>query len=124
MLSIDKRIDVLGKLGQYMLSDDTTWQEAKHRALLANSWFTEGNIELATKNIAQNYLQENKLQDWIKNYPSAVSAKKLGIVMAGNIPLVGFHDFLCGFVSGHKLFLKLSSKYEVMIKQLIQKIIS
>lgn len=44
--------------------------------------------------------------------------------MAGNIPLVGFHDFLCGFVSGHELFLKLSSKDEVLLKHLIEKLYS
>lgn len=124
MLSIEKRIDVLGKLGQYMLSDDAAWQEAKQRALQANSWFTLGNIELAVRNIAENYLQTDKLQTWIKAYPTVTASKKLGIVMAGNIPLVGFHDFLCGFISGHQLFLKLSSKDDVLIKHLIQQLIS
>jgi len=124
MLSIEKRIDVLSRLGQYILSNDTGWQEAKHRALLANSWFTQGNIDLAIKSIAENFLQKNKLQTWLKNYPLITHPKKLGIVMAGNIPLVGFHDFLCGFVSGHQLFLKLSSKDEVLIRHLIQQMIN
>lgn len=124
MLSIDKRIGVLSQLGEYMLSNDSTWQDIQHRAMLANSWFTAGNIELSIKNIATSYLQKNKLLTWTKNYPTVTSPKKLGIVMAGNIPLVGFHDFLCGFVSGHELFLKLSSKDEVLIRHLIQQLIS
>jgi hypothetical protein len=43
--------------------------------------------------------------------------------MAGNIPLVGFHDFLCGFLSGHTIFMKLSSKDEVLLRHLIEKLI-
>jgi hypothetical protein len=62
------------------------------------------------------------LENWTKQYPKIVSQKKVGMVMAGNIPLVGFHDFLCGFVSGHQLCLKLSSKDEVLLKHLIAKL--
>jgi hypothetical protein len=43
--------------------------------------------------------------------------------MAGNIPLVGFHDFLCVFVSGHKQMIKLSSKDDVLLKHLVTKMI-
>ena len=43
--------------------------------------------------------------------------------MAGNIPLVGFHDFLCVFISGHKATIKASSKDEILIKHLIEKLI-
>ena len=48
--------------------------------------------------------------------------KKIGIVMAGNIPLVGFHDLLCVFISGHKALIKASAKDEVLIKHLVQKL--
>jgi hypothetical protein len=123
MPSIDKRIDFLDKLGKYMLSDNESWQQAKERAVLANSWFTLGNIELAVKNIGNNFLQKDRLQAWVSRYNSPAAPKKLGIVMAGNIPLVGFHDFLCGFISDHNLTLKLSSKDEILIRHLIQKLI-
>ena len=42
--------------------------------------------------------------------------------MAGNIPLVGFHDFLCGFICGHKLLLKLSSKDNILLNNLIEQL--
>lgn len=123
MLSLDRRIELAAKLGEYMLSDDEQWLNAQQRAVLANAWFTEENISIATKNIAVLFLDKNKLEVWAATYPTITNPKQIGIVMAGNIPLVGFHDFLCGFISGHKLSLKLSSKDEVLLKHLIGKLI-
>ena len=48
--------------------------------------------------------------------------KNIGIVMAGNIPLVGFHDFLCVFISGHNQTIKLSSKDNILLKHLVEKL--
>lgn len=122
MLPTAKRIELLDKLGQYMLSDDELWQETQMRAASANQWFTPGQVSMAIRNIATQYLDKEKLENWIAVYPSPKSSVKVGIVMAGNIPLVGFHDFLCGFVTGHQLFLKLSSKDEILLKHLIGKL--
>lgn len=123
MLSLDTRITLLDRLGKYMLSDDEQWQEVQHRAYLANTWFTPAYISLAIHNIATAFLQKDKLEQWVKGYNMPVTAKNTGIVMAGNIPLVGFHDFLCAFICGHKLMLKLSSKDEVLIRHIIQKLV-
>ncbi len=119
MLPIEKRIQALVKLGVYMQEDGEAWTEAKYRALNANAWFTLENIDLAIENIVHSFLQKELLTTWMQNYTLPQQKKKLGIVMAGNIPLVGFHDFLCGFVCGHELFLKLSSKDEVLLTHLI-----
>jgi len=64
------------------------------------------------------------LENWINQYQpeNNLQLKKVGIVMAGNIPLVGFHDFLCVFISGHIAVIKPSSKDEVLIKHLAKKI--
>lgn len=123
MLSTDKRIELLHNLGQYMLSDGEEWQEVQMRAASANQWFTQGQISMAVKNIATQYLDKEKLEKWVSAYPTPIGSRKLGIVMAGNIPLVGFHDFLCGFITGHQLFLKLSSKDEVLLRHLIAKLV-
>lgn len=122
MIPVTKRIQLLCSLGEYMMSDSEGWNEAKHRAVLANSWFTPGNIELSVKSITANLLTKEKLNEWLANYTLPVVSKTVGIVMAGNIPLVGFHDFICGFISGHQLKLKLSSKDEVLIRHLINKL--
>src|SRR6266513_2261529 len=125
------RIELLGKLGRYMLSDETLWIEAKQKAYVENGWFIPEFVELATKNIAENFLKNDKLTEWIAHYnPHSdryVNPKfrplTVGVVMAGNIPLVGFHDFLSVFVSGHKAIIKPSSKDKALINHLVEVLI-
>jgi len=119
---LQRRLDWLSKLGNYMLSNEPEWNEVKHKASMQNGWFIPEFVELAIKNIAKNFLKKEKLDAWLTNYhlPLAIpNPKSIGIVMAGNIPLVGFHDFLCVFVSGHKSVIKLSSKDDILIKHLV-----
>jgi len=69
-------------------------------------------------------LQEDLLNSWLNKYKvpeETLHKKNIGIVLAGNIPLVGFHDFLCVFASGHRAFLKLSSKDNVLPAHIIAK---
>lgn len=109
-----------------MQGNDEEWQQAKHKAYLENQWFIPEFIELSVKNIAQNFLLPQQLDQLIKQYqlPEENSnPKKVGIVMAGNIPLVGFHDLLCVFLSGHYAMIKPSSKDEVLIRHLVKKLI-
>jgi hypothetical protein len=122
MILTEKRIELLSRLGKYMLSEDEEWTEAQALAENRNAWFTIPHIQTAVKSIATNYLQKEKLEQWIRQYALPQTPHKVGIVMAGNIPLVGFHDFLCGFISGHQIYLKLSSKDEVLLKHLIDKL--
>jgi hypothetical protein len=119
---LQRKLDWLSKLGNYMLSNGLEWNEVKHKASMQNGWFIPEFVELAIKNIAKNFLKKEKLDAWLTNYhlPLAIlNPKSIGIVMAGNIPLVGFHDFLCVFVSGHKSVIKLSSKDDILIKHLV-----
>ncbi len=117
------RIELASKLGDYILAGSSEWQEAKHKASLLNPWFTPEFIEIAAKNIARYFLDSQRLTDWVSLYDIKVSdPKNIGIVMAGNIPMVGFHDFLCVFISGHKATIKASSKDDVLIKHLVRKL--
>lgn len=122
MIAVNKRIELLSRLGDYMMSDDEQWATAKVFAENTNGWFTEESIELAIKSIVDNFLQKDLLENWVKKYNLPTSPKNVGMVMAGNIPLVGFHDFLCGFISGHELSIKLSSKDAVLLKHIIEKL--
>lgn len=126
-MNLQKRIEILVKLGRYMLEDGEEWQQAKHRAYLQNGWFLPQFINLSVNNIVRCFLQEKALQNWVSQYPGIKDApspaRLVGIVMAGNIPLVGFHDFLCVFISGHRCLIKPSSKDEVLIKHLVGKMI-
>ena len=83
-------------------------------------------VTTATQNIATEFLQKEVLETWTKEYSiesKIANPQKVGIVMAGNIPLVGFHDFLCVFISGNIAVMKSSSKDNVLIKHLVEKII-
>lgn len=126
-MTLQKRIEILVKLGQYMQANGEEWQEVRQKAYLHNGWFLPEFIDLSVDNIAKYFLQQEALQNWIDQYPCLTqeppSRRLVGIVMAGNIPLVGFHDFLCVFISGHRSLIKPSSKDEVLIKHLVAKII-
>lgn len=122
-LQTGRRSDLLCNLGGYMEFNDPAWQSARERAAGANPWFLPGHIELAVHNIVHQFLQRNKLEAWLSNYTLPKEAKTVGIVMAGNIPLVGFHDFLCGFMSGHKVLMKLSSKDDILLPHLLARLI-
>ena len=95
---------------------------AKEKASRENGWFIPEFIELSVDNIASSFLQRDKLEAWCKAYQLPIenpSPKIVGIVMAGNIPLVGFHDMLCVFITGHRANIKASSKDQVLIKHLV-----
>lgn len=79
-------------------------KRAKHH----NSWFTEDNI-LYTFECWSKLLTKSKLNSWISNYTLTNTAKNVAVIMAGNIPLVGFHDFLSVLVAGHQIVVKQSS---------------
>ena len=136
-MNLQERIDLLSRLGEYIQSDnyDPTapdsyregWQQAKEKASRENGWFIPEFIELSASNIAMAFLQKEALTEWADNYKLLTilrqaqdqKPKTIGIVMAGNIPLVGFHDMLCVFITGHKANIKLSSKDQVLIKHLV-----
>jgi hypothetical protein len=122
-MNLQKRIDLLKGLGEYISSDDDAWTATKEKAFQQNTWFIPEFINLSANAIANTFLQEKELETWAKKYniPSENNApKNVGIVMAGNIPLVGFHDFLCVFISGHRQTIKTSSKDDVLIRHLVQ----
>ncbi len=93
---------------------------------VSNPWFTPDSVRTAVGAIA-SMLDENKLRVWLSNYPTlpvdSSKQKTVGVVMAGNIPLVGFHDFLSVLISGHKFFGKPSSKDDKLIRVLADIII-
>ena len=121
-MNLNRRIDLLNNIGTWMQLNDTGWKEAQARAAQANAWFTKEHITLAINNIISRFLQKDLLSAWVDNYQLPTTPRSVGIVMAGNIPLVGFHDFLCGFISGHNIRLKLSSKDDVLLPYIIRKL--
>lgn len=125
-MNLQHRIELMNKLGNYLQTNDPQWEEAKQQASQKNPWFTIEFIDTAIKNIVDNFLQKDLLEEWAGHYhlDDNISQKNIGIVMAGNIPLVGFHDFLCVFISGHRQTIKLSSKDDVLLTFLVKKLYS
>lgn len=122
-MNLAERIEVIKILDEYILADAEPLKAVKQKAYEKNKWFTEEFINLSFKNIASQFLEPRKSGSWIDHYhiDDNIDPKKIGIVMAGNIPLVGFHDFLCAFVTGHHQHIKLSEKDEILFTHLIEK---
>ncbi|MBP6430408.1 MAG: acyl-CoA reductase [Ferruginibacter sp.] len=122
-MKLQNRIELLIKLGNYLLETNDELQTTKARAFVENGWFIPEFVDAALHNIATQFLEKEKLEKWVNHYriDDNIGGKNVGIVMAGNIPLVGFHDFLCVFISGHKQTIKLSSKDSVLLKHIAQK---
>jgi hypothetical protein len=90
-------------------------QEQIQQAVHHNGWFTDSNVLFALETWAQT-LSESNIEKWIKQYNfDDISPKTIGIVTAGNIPLVGFHDFITVLMSGHKLLIKQSSNDQKLL---------
>ncbi len=91
------------------------------RSKETNPWFTEENVLHAFGNWAKA-LTRLKLEKWLKNYTVNYNkpVKNIGIIMAGNIPLVGFHDMLSVLASGHKAIVKLSKHDKHFIPLLVK----
>src|SRR5882757_8609067 len=124
-MNLERRIDLLVNLGNYCLSEEPGWIAAQQRAHAENGWFTPEFIQLAIRQIAEGFLQKDKLAEWAHSYGLPAennSPKTVGLTMAGNIPLVGFHDFLSIFITGHHQLIKPSSRDQALIKHLLEQL--
>lgn len=126
-MNLQARIKGFVALGQ-QLSDpnNTLLNEAKSEAYRQNAWFLPEFIDQAILQIKEQFLDQSALEAWTASYPS-ISNKatnlKVGIVMAGNIPLVGFHDLLSTLIAGHTAIVKRSSKDQVLMDFIIKSLI-
>ena len=102
------------------------------KAIEENPWFNEATIRYSLQQIA-NWLTADALSNFIQQYDGPIlppedgpilPPKRIGIIMAGNIPLVGFHDLLMVWLSGHQAVVKPSHQDQVLIRWIIQEAIS
>jgi hypothetical protein len=123
-MTLEQRISAFVKLGNHLsnLSEEAFESLALH-ARQENPWFTSENVRRSLTGITQ-YLKEDKLRQWTASYAlNPTESREVALVLAGNIPLVGFHDLLCVLMSGHRAQLKLSSKDSKLIQYLIKQLI-
>lgn len=135
MMELQQRVDGLVKWGhalhaliEVMESDQSAnngnpLRNIVQQAYRGNAWFTP-EFSLRSLRAFAQWLDKSSLERWISAYPelkqSPKSLKTIGIIMAGNIPAVGFHDLLSVLISGHKAQVKLSSDDQVLIPFLVE----
>jgi hypothetical protein len=124
-MNLEERIKsfaVLGEILQCTLNGRSGSYSDQLNNLIArqykiNSWFTPENVRIAVNAIAEELTGENLIK-WTNAYPQLHERRiplKAGVIMAGNIPLAGFHDFLSVLISGNILIAKTSSKDSELI---------
>lgn len=118
-------IDGLSEWGDLIARNLQTerYQAKIKEANFYNRWFTPANTEKALKAITEEFLDKEKLCKWAQRYPiQNGNPRAVGIVMAGNIPLVGFHDLLAVLVSEHRALVKLSEKDDILLPFLLKEL--
>lgn len=118
----ENRIQAFNKLGIWMLNLDEYSLEIIQKAQFKNPWYTPDNILKQLKTLGENLTEEN-LSKWLANYPFRESDKIVGLVLAGNLPLVGFHDILTVLISGFSTQIKISSDDANLTSLVIQKLL-
>jgi hypothetical protein len=125
MTLIDKNyiIKVFKTLGQRLSSPDETLSAVINNEQFHNAWFTQASVMQAVK-AAGNMLNEADLHTWLDKYPNhPATPKRVGLILAGNIPMVGFHDIICVLATGNIALIKLSSQDSRLIRHVLQMLI-
>ncbi|MFM2395345.1 MAG: hypothetical protein RLZZ546_3328 [Bacteroidota bacterium] len=119
MMTLKNRISTLVQLGQYIKEKDTSLLKMMEEAYIYNPWFSIKNLHSALEGIEKNFLNIDAIDNWVAKYNVIENQKKVGLILAGNIPAVGFHDILCCFIAGHKSLIKFSEKDRIIIPHLL-----
>ena len=114
-----RTIEPFIRLGERLAEEllDGTIEPVIRRSEAENPWFSRANVVSAIQAICTDMLDGRNLGSWLARYPAAgrPSDETVGIVMAGNIPLVGFFDLLCVLICDRRCLIKPSSKDRVLI---------
>lgn len=122
MVSVVDSFVELGNRLQSFGNDEYTLQIIAE-ACAANKWFTHTDIYRTVEAIREQFLNREKLQCWLSHYNiEQVTPKRVAIIMAGNIPLVGFFDLMCVLMCGHTALVKPSSKDKILTEYIISEL--
>ena len=126
-MQLQQRINAFIKIGLFLkeiVSEKATYNSIIQDVQSHNRWFTVDAIQFAIKNWSES-LSENNIATWVSSYTfERKSPKTIAVIMAGNIPLVGFHDFLSVLISGNKVLVKLSSNDKILLPFISEKLIA
>lgn len=125
-ITFSERVNSLVKLGARLsnLSGEER-EDLFRRAYNQNNWFDERSVSQALNGLCL-LLEESNLKKWLSQYriEEPKRHKSIGLLMAGNIPGVGFHDLMCVLISGHVASVKLSSGDSFFSKWLIDQLLT
>ena len=121
-LTQEKVIIAFNKLGTLLTNPTDILGNAIYSAENANAWFTTENVKKSVLSFAE-MLNEADLSIWFKSIGFSQSPKKVGLILAGNIPMVGLHDVLCVLATGNIALIKLSSADDKLIKAVLAELI-
>jgi hypothetical protein len=121
-LTQEKVIIAFNKLGLLLTNPTDILGNAFYSAESTNAWFTAENIKKSILSFAE-MLNEADLTIWFKSVKFSTSPKKVGLILAGNIPMVGLHDVLSVLATGNIALIKLSSADDKLIKAIITELI-
>ncbi len=121
-MTLQERLIACIELGKVLRQPSEYREAVMKQAEYHNAWFTLDNQQKALDAIARQMLDAEQLEAWVARYdvPQQTDARTVGLVLAGNIPLVGFHDLLAVFVAGHRPQVKLSDKDAYLLPYLLK----
>lgn len=123
-MKLKDRINDLVELGQWIQQDLYYNSEVISKAIADNPWFTRDSINQALKAVSLQYLSADCLSAWVsgEQITETTRQKIIGIVMAGNIPLVGIHDLLAVLITGHKALIKASDRDLALLESVVHRL--
>jgi Acyl-CoA reductase (LuxC) len=122
-LTQEKAIIAFSELGRKLTNPTDILGNTLYSAESANAWFTQENIKKSVSSFAE-MLNQTDLALWFQSVKLSKSPKKVGLILAGNIPLVGLHDVLCVLATGNIALIKLSSSDDKLIKTVLAELIN
>ena len=117
-------VDIFTALGERLnnFGSDERSNHIIEDAIAGNGWFTRSDILRAVGAIRSEMLERKALTEWFNHYTPTTHSKHVAVIMAGNIPLVGFFDLLCVLAAGHECHLKPSSKDRVLMNYIVEQL--
>lgn len=122
---VKRMVEIFSMLGCRLqnFGADVASRDVIAQAVAANEWFSEADILMAVDAIRREFLSPEKLTSWLAQYDLATTpSRRVAIIMAGNIPLVGFFDLMCVLLCGHEALVKSSHKDSVLINYIISEL--
>jgi deoxyhypusine synthase len=119
ILNSEKLIIALKKLSNFMIEPSEAFKNLILSASNSNAWFTAEEVERALSSL-HKMLNQQDLETWFKDIQISETPKKVGLILAGNIPMVGFHDVIAVLATGNIALIKLSSADDKLVPAYLQ----